>query len=111
MPDENTAPIENPPAQIVQMESIEPVPITMGAAIDLKHDWFRLLNSAPFQMYACEVTGNSFANVETWIVPFVEDKILSGGEDQVFTEYSTWHTNKGCWKNENVYGELIDELH
>lgn len=111
MSDENIAINPKAPTQTVQMQSIEPVPITMGAAIDLKHDWFRLLNSAPFQMYACEVTGKSYTDVETWIVPFVEDKILNEGEDQVFAQYSTWHSNKGSWKNETVYGELIDGLH
>lgn len=99
--------VDKPPPIIVQVESIAPEPITMGGGIELKNDWFRLLNSAPFQMYVCEVTGNSYGNVEEWIVPYVEDRILSEGEDKMFLEYSDWHSEKGCWKKETVYGDLI----
>lgn len=94
-----------PPPIVVQMESIAPEPITFGG-VDLKHDWFRLLNSAPFQMYACEMTGNSYSNVEEWIVPYIEDRIINEGEDQVFNSYCTWHEKKGYWNNETVYGDL-----
>lgn len=99
-----------PPPIIVQVESIAPEPITMGG-VDLKHDWFRLLNSAPFQMYACEVTGKSYAEVDQWLVPFVEENIIADGEDKIFADFSTWHQAKGYWKNETVYGDLIDGLH
>lgn len=98
---------DKPPPIIVHVESIVPEPITMSGGIELKNDWFRLLNSAPFQMYACEVTGNSYGNVDEWIVPYIEDRIINEGEDQVFNAYCTWHKEKGCWKNETVYGELI----
>lgn len=100
---------DKPSPIIVQMESIAPVPITMGGGIELKHDWFRLLNGAPFQMFACEISGQSYSNVDEWLVPLVEDKIMNEGEDKFFNKYCTWHEAKGCWKNETVYGDLIDE--
>lgn len=101
---------ENKPEPIiVHVESIAPELITMSGGIELKNDWFRLLNSAPFQMYVCEVTGNSYSNVDEWIVLYVEDRIIAEGEDKVFSDYGTWHQAKGCWKNETVYGDLISE--
>lgn len=97
-----------PPPQIIQVESIAPEPIVMDSAITLVHDWYRLLNSAPFQMYCAEVTNNHTANVEEWIKQFVEDEILTHGEDGLFKRFSQWHSDKGYWKNETVYGELIE---
>lgn len=101
-----------PPPIIVQMESIAPEPIVMGGGINLKHDWYRLLNSAPFQMYCCETfaqEGQGSHNVEKWIVPYIEQMILDKGEDDLFQRFSDWHGAKGCWKNETVYGDLIEE--
>ena len=97
---------------IVQMESIAPEPIVMGGGINLKHDWYRLLNSAPFQMYCCETfaqEGQGSHNVEEWIVPYIEQTILDKGENDLFQHFSNWHHVKGYWKNETVYGDLINE--
>lgn len=93
---------------IVQMESIAPVPITMGGGVDLKHDWYRLLNSVPFQMYCAEKSGQDRSDVEEWIVPFTENEVMTKGEDSLFDEFSAWHGAKGHWKNETVYGDLIE---
>lgn len=97
----------NPEPIILKMESIAPEPITMGGGINLKHDWYVLINSSPFQMYCGELSGNSTANVEAWIGSFVENEIINKGEDVIFSNFSTWHSNKGCWKNEDVYGNIM----
>jgi hypothetical protein len=97
-----------PPAQIIQVESIAPEPIVMNSSINLVHDWYRLLNSAPFQMYCSEITGNDTSNVEEWILLYVENEITTHGEDGLFECFSKWHSDKGYWKNETVYGDFIE---
>lgn len=100
-----------PPPIIVQMESIAPEPITMGGDIVFKHDWYRLINSAPFQMYCNEFYGDENRgshNIEEWIRDAIESHVLAD-EDGFFKKYSEWHFAKGYWKNETVYGDLIDE--
>lgn len=96
-----------PPTQSVQMESIAPQPIVMGG-IDLIHDWFTLINSAPFQMFCCETRaqgGQGTHNIEDWIKQAIESEVLTD-ENKLFKEFETWHTAKGYWPNETVYGEL-----
>lgn len=96
-----------PPPIVVNMESIAPQPIVMGG-IDLKHDWFTLINSAPFQMFCCETRAQGEQgthNIEDWIKQIIEPEVLSD-ENKLFKEFEAWHTAKGYWPNETVYGEL-----
>lgn len=93
---------------IIQMESITPLPITMNSDINLKHDWFRLINTSPFQMYCCEnyaAEGQGGHNIEDWIRDAIEADVLND-EELFFKKFSDWHTAKGYWPNETVYGEL-----
>lgn len=103
--------IKNKPAPIiVQMESIAPEPITMGGDVVLKHDWYKLINTAPFQMYCSEVYGDkdrSTHNIEEWIREAIEEHVLED-EDKFFKAFGEWHAEKGYWKNETVYGDLIE---
>lgn len=39
---------------------------------------------------------------------YVQDRIRSYVEQNFFDEYVNWHDQKGYWKNENVYGELVE---
>lgn len=103
---------KKPKPIIVQMESIAPEPITMGGDIVFIHDWYRLVNTAPFQMYCCEKyagEGQGSHNIEEWIRKAIEHVILQD-EDAVFNAFSDWHSAKGYWKNETVYGELIEGI-
>lgn len=101
---------ENKPKPIiVKMESITPEPITMGGDVVLKHDWYKLINTAPFQMYCCEKyagEGQGTHNIDEWLRDAVEPHVLAD-EDAFFVAFSNWHTAKGYWNNETVYGELI----
>lgn len=100
-----------PPTQTVQMESIAPEPIKMGGDIIFKHDWYRLINTAPFQMFCCEIYGDETRgshNIEEWLRNAIEQHVLED-EDKFFQAFSKWHSDKGCWKKETVYGDLIDE--
>lgn len=104
---------ENKPEPIiVQMESIAPEPITMGGDVVFKHDWYRLINTAPFQMYCCEVYGDESRgthNIEDWLREAIEEHVLED-EDKFFKAFGEWHGAKGYWENETVYGDLIEVL-
>lgn len=96
-----------PPPIVVKMDSIAPQPIVMGG-IDLQHDWFALINSAPFQMFCCETRAQGeqgIHNIEDWIKQTIEPEVLSD-ENKLFKEFEAWHAAKGYWPNETVYGEL-----
>lgn len=100
---------ENKPEPIiVNMQSIAPEPITIGGGVNLKHDWVALINSAPFQMFCCETRAQGEQgthNIEDWIKQTIEPEVLSD-ENKLFAEFEAWHTAKGYWPNETVYGEL-----
>lgn len=81
-------------------------------ASDIKKiDWHILIHLPKFQMYAVQMTGGSYGNCGNameWIMGYVQDRIRSYGEQNFFDEYVNWHDQKGYWKNETVYGELIE---
>ena len=75
-----------------------------------KIKWHILIHLPKFQMYAVEVAGIKYGqcgNVMEWIMGYVQDRIQSYGERNFFDEFVKWHDEKGYWKNENVYGELV----
>lgn len=69
-------------------------------------DWNRLAAFPPFQMFACEKSGNATDSIELWILGFIHESVTKQGEQPFFNAYSEWHENKGYWKNETVYGDL-----
>ena len=69
-------------------------------------DWNRLAAFPPFQMFACEKTGNATDSIEFWILGFIHESVTKQGEQPMFNAYCAWHKNKGYWKNETVYGDL-----
>ena len=76
-----------------------------------KTDWHILIHLPKFQMYAVEVAGSKYGhvgNVMEWIVGWIQDCIQSNGEQWLFDAYSKWHDVKGYWKQEDVYGHLIE---
>lgn len=81
-------------------------------ASDIKKiDWHILIHLPKFQMYAVQMTAGSYGhcgNVMEWIMGYVQDRIQSYGERNFYDEYVKWHDAKGYWKNENVYGELVE---
>ena len=81
-------------------------------ASDIKKiDWHILIHLPKFQMYAVQMTAGSYGhcgNVMEWLMGYVQDRIRSYGEQNFFDEYVKWHDEKGYWKNENVYGELVE---
>ena len=80
-------------------------------ASDIKKiDWHILIHLPKFQMYAVEVAGIKYGNVGNvmeWIMGYVQDSIRSYGEQNFFDEYVNWHDEKGYWKGEDVYGQLL----
>lgn len=75
-------------------------------------EWHLLVHLPKFQMYAVQMTGGSYGNcgnVMEWIMGYVQDRIRSYGEQNFFDEYVNWHDQKGYWKQEDVYGQLIGE--
>ena len=75
-----------------------------------KIDWHVLIHLPKFQMYAVEVAGSygHCGNVMEWLMGYVQDRIRSYGEQNFFDEYANWHDQKGYWKQETPYGELIE---
>ncbi len=97
-----------PPAQAVGVAGFK---ADLYASDIKKIDWHILIHLPKFQMYAVQMTGGSYGNCDNvmeWIMGYVQDRIQSYGERNFYDEYVKWHDAKGYWKNENVYGELVE---
>lgn len=70
--------------------------------------WEALIHIPKFQMFCIEKSKLSYENVMEWIVDFVISE-LNKDVSIFFEEYKHWHDAKGYWKNETIYGELIDD--
>lgn len=69
--------------------------------------WEVLIHLPKFQAFCIEQSGLSYENVMDWIVDFAVSE-LEKDNCQFFKDYKDWHDAKGYWKNETIYGELID---
>ena len=96
---------EKPPTQGVGVSGFQS---DVYAADEKKIDWPHLMAQPKFQMYCVELSRRHHGEVELWIGGFVQDKLMEG-ERVFFDQYCTWHDQKGYWKNEDVYGQLIGE--
>lgn len=97
-----------PPAQAVGVAGFK---ADLYASDIKKIDWHILIHLPKFQMYAVQMTGGSYGNCDNvmeWVMGYVQDRIQSYGERNFYDEYVKWHDAKGYWKNENVYGELVE---
>ena len=100
---------QKPPAQSVGVAGFK---ADLYANDQIKIHWYILINLPKFQMYATQMSGNSYGeigNVMEWIMGYVQDRIQSYGEKNFFDEYVKWHAEKGYWNNEDVYGALIKQ--
>jgi hypothetical protein len=100
-----------PPSILIDMTGagIAPVAVTFGGTQQVfKFDWPCLVGFPPFQMFVSEHSNEAIANIDEWIIDHVIGKLNAVGEDVFFQEYSDWHSAKGYWKNETVFGELKD---
>ena len=70
--------------------------------------WEALIHIPKFQAFCIEKSKLSYENVMEWIVDFVISE-LNKDVSIFFEEYKHWHDAKGYWKNETIYGELIDD--
>ena len=70
--------------------------------------WEALIHIPKFQAFCIEKSKLSYENVMEWIVDFVVSE-LEKNVSVFFKEYNDWHDAKGYWKNETIYGELIDD--
>lgn len=104
----------------IMIDQAKKKPLTQGIAVDgfasdmyasdeVKINWMKLINSSKFQWFVCEESGQSSSNVMTWITEFVRQQIMEKGEQAFFDHYLAWHSNKGYWQNEDVYGNLLGE--
>ena len=101
--------VQKPPTQAVGVAGFN---ADLYASDIKKIDWHILIHLPKFQMYAVQMTGGSYGNCDNvmeWIMGYVQDRIRSYGEQNFFDEYANWHNEKGYWKNENVFGDLIEE--
>ncbi len=76
-------------------------------------EWHLLIHLPKFQMYAVQMTGTKYGqcgNVMEWIVGYVQDRIQSYGERNFFDDFVKWHDEKGYWKAEDIYGNLLNEV-
>lgn len=99
------------------MENSKPKPPTQGvgvagfkadvyAADEVKINWPLLMTLPKFQMYCVELSKRHHGEVEMWMVGFLKDEHMQG-EKVFFQAYCDWHDQKGYWKQETHYGELI----
>lgn len=101
--------IIKPPTQAVGVAGFK---ADLYASDIKKIDWHILIHLPKFQMYVVQMTGRQYGhvgNVMEWIMGYVQDRIRSYGEQNFFDEYVNWHSEKGYWKNETVFGDLIEE--
>lgn len=70
--------------------------------------WEVLIHIPKFQAFCIEKSKLSYENVMDWIVDFVTNE-LNKDAANFFKEYKDWHDDKGYWRNETVYGELIGD--
>ena len=99
--------VQKPPTQSVGVAGFK---ADLYASDIKKIDWHILIHLPKFQMYAVEVAGIKYGhvgNVMEWIMGYVQDRIRSYGEQNFFDEYVSWHDEKGYWKGEDVYGQLL----
>lgn len=94
---------EKPPAQGVGVSGFQ---ADVYASDEKKIDWSHLMAQPKFQMYCVELSRRNHGEVELWIGGFVQDKVITG-EQIFFQEYCKWHDQKGYWKQEDYYGNLI----
>lgn len=94
---------EKPPTQGVGVKGFK---ADIYAVDEEKIDWPHLMAQPKFQMYCVELSRRNHGEVELWIVGFVQDKVIAG-EQIFFQEYCKWHDQKGYWKQEDYYGNLI----
>ncbi|MFW2037442.1 hypothetical protein ACG92Y_02735 [Acinetobacter ursingii] len=71
-------------------------------------DWQKLIHLPKFQMFVIEQSRMSVSNVMEWIVGYVQDRCYESSKP-FFDQYVNWHNEKGYWKNETVFGDLIEE--
>lgn len=69
--------------------------------------WEALIHIPKFQAFCIERSGLSYEDVMDWIVDFAVRE-LEKDNCQFFKDYKEWHDAKGYWKNETIYGELIE---
>ena len=99
--------VQKPPTQAVGVAGFK---ADLYASDIKKIDWHILIHLPKFQMYAVEVAGQKYGhvgNVMEWIVGWMQDCIQSNGEQWLFDAYSIWHDEKGYWKQEDYFGNLI----
>lgn len=95
---------DKPPTQGVGVSGFQ---ADVYAADEEKINWPLLMSLPKFQMYCVELSRRHHGEVELWIGGFLQDRLMEG-EKAFFQAYSDWHSKKGYWKNETVYGELIE---
>lgn len=96
-----------PPTQSIGVNSIAPEPMGEIGGASFVHDWRRLSTVPKFQTYAHEQCKQPYDQVDQWIEPFILDVINTSGEQFLYDSYVQWHDDKGYWKNEDPYGNLI----
>lgn len=94
---------EKPPTQGIGVGGFS---ANLYAADEDKIDWPHLMAQPKFQMYCVEISRKPHGEVEFWLGPFVQDQLVNG-EKVFFKSYCDWHDQKGYWKQEDYYGNLL----
>lgn len=101
---EDLVPVKKPPTQGVGVVGINDS--AFGADTSGVR-WEALIHIPKFQAFCIEKSKLSYENVMDWIVDFCVAE-LNKDASIFFEEYRKWHDAKGYWKNETIYGELIE---
>lgn len=75
----------------------------------IDYKWGTLIHLPTFQLYAIEQTKGDIGTVMEWVQGFVYDQVRVVGEKTLFDNFSDWHSKKGYWKGEDVYGNFLDK--
>lgn len=74
----------------------------------IDYRWNDLIHLPPFQMFSAESTNRGHGDVLEWIKGFVNDQVNTIGQEALLKKYSDWHSAKGYWKAEDIYGNLLE---
>lgn len=101
---------QKPPTQSVGVSGFKADLYAIDEPVDAEPiiDWQKLIHLPKFQMFVIEQSRMSVSNVMEWITGYVQDRCYESSKP-FFDQYVNWHNEKGYWKNETVFGDLIEE--
>lgn len=100
-----TVKTNKPPTQIAGVNGFNAHGVMGGGAPQDKIDWPSVVSLPPFQMFACEQSGQTNGDAVT---AWVQTRIALMGDAELYEQYAQWHKHKGYWPNETPMGSIKD---